>query len=55
VDQILAGKYPYDAWLTAAEMRRWKLHAELVTLSACETGLGQRLGGECYLGFAQAF
>jgi hypothetical protein len=54
VDQILAGKYPYDGRLTAAEMRRWKLDAELVTLSACETGLGQRLGGEGYLGFAQA-
>jgi CHAT domain-containing protein len=54
VDQILAGKYPYDGRLTAAEMRRWQLDAELVTLSACETGLGQRLGGERYLGFAQA-
>jgi tetratricopeptide (TPR) repeat protein len=54
VDQILAGKYPYDGRLTAAETRRWKLDAELVTLSGCETGLGQRLGGEGYLGFAQA-
>src|SRR5262249_23529335 len=54
VDQMLAGKYPYDGRLTAAEMRRWKLDAELVTLSACETGLGERLGGEGYLGFAQA-
>jgi tetratricopeptide (TPR) repeat protein len=54
VDQILAGKYPYDGRLTAAEMRRWKLDAELVTLSACETGLGERLGGEGYLGFPQA-
>jgi tetratricopeptide (TPR) repeat protein len=54
VDQILAGKYPYDGKLTAAEMRRWKLDADLVTLSACETGLGERLGGEGYLGFAQA-
>jgi CHAT domain-containing protein len=54
VDQILAGKHPYDGRLTAAEMRRWKLEAELVTLSACETGLGERLGGEGYLGFAQA-
>jgi hypothetical protein len=53
VDQILAGKYPYDGRLTAAEIRRWKLTAELVTLSACETGLGERLGGEGYLGFAQ--
>jgi tetratricopeptide (TPR) repeat protein len=54
VDQMLAGKYPYDGKLTAAEMRRWPLEADLVTLSACDTGLGQRLGGEGYLGFAQA-
>jgi CHAT domain-containing protein len=54
VDQILGGKYPYDGRLSASEMRRWKLDADLVTLSACETGLGERLGGEGYLGFAQA-
>jgi hypothetical protein len=54
VDQLLAGKYPYDGRLTAAEMRRWDLDADLVTLSACETGLGKRAGGEGYLGFPQA-
>jgi CHAT domain-containing protein/tetratricopeptide (TPR) repeat protein len=39
--------------LAAAEMLTWKLRAELVTLSACSTALGQHLGGEGYLGFAQ--
>jgi hypothetical protein len=54
VDQLLAGKYLYDGRLTAAEMRRWDLDADLVTLSASETGLGKRAGGEGYLGFPQA-
>jgi CHAT domain-containing protein/tetratricopeptide (TPR) repeat protein len=35
-------------------LRRWKLDAELVTLSACDTGVGKFSGGEGYLGFSQA-
>jgi CHAT domain-containing protein len=35
-------------------MLKWKLDAELVTLSACQSGLGKKAGGEGYLGFAQA-
>jgi CHAT domain-containing protein/tetratricopeptide (TPR) repeat protein len=45
-----------DGWLTAAEIARtWTLHARLVSLSACETGLGRAVAGEGYVGFAQAF
>ena len=33
----------------------WKLDAELVTLSACETAIGKQGGGDGLLGFAQAF
>lgn len=33
----------------------WKLDAELVTLSACETAVGKSGGGDGLLGFAQAF
>jgi tetratricopeptide (TPR) repeat protein len=45
-----------DGRLTAAEvLEYWELDAELVTLSACESGLGRRGGGDGLLGFAQAF
>jgi CHAT domain-containing protein len=43
-----------DGQLTAAQMLHWKLDAELVTLSACQSGLGKQAGGEGFLGFAQA-
>jgi CHAT domain-containing protein len=45
----------YDGRLTAEQiLHDWHLNADLVTLSACETGLGQYQGGEGYVGFAQA-
>jgi CHAT domain-containing protein len=54
-EQVLAGKRAYDGRLTAAQiLRTWKLDADLVTLSACQTGLGHYQGGEGYVGFAQA-
>ncbi len=47
---------PYDGRLTANEvLDHWKLDAELVTLSACQSGLGRPAGGDGLLGFAQAF
>ena len=48
---------PYlDGRLTADEvLEYWKLDADLVTLSACESGLGRQGGGDGLLGFAQAF
>jgi len=53
--QVLEGKETGDGRLTAEQMlRRWKLDAELVTLSACRTGLGRKAGGDGYLGFSQA-
>ena len=54
-EQVLKGLPVYDGQLTAEQiLRTWKLDADLVTLSACETGLGKQSGGEGYLGFSQA-
>jgi CHAT domain-containing protein len=43
-----------DGTITGEQIARtWELDAELVVLSACESGLGRAAGGEGYLGFAQ--
>jgi CHAT domain-containing protein len=55
LEQVLSGRDATDGRLTAERiLRGWKLDAELVTLSACETGLGRYAGGEGHLGFSQA-
>ena len=44
-----------DGRVTAQQIAyTWDLDADLVVLSACESGLGRYAGGEGYLGFAQA-
>jgi tetratricopeptide (TPR) repeat protein len=53
--QARAGKKVYDGRLTVRAIRdTWRLDADLVVLSACQTALGRQLGGEGMLGFAQA-
>ena len=46
--------FPYGRLTAEQILRDWKIAADLVTLSACETGLGKQSGGEGYIGFAQA-
>ncbi len=44
-----------DGLITAGQiLRTWKLDADLVTLSACQTALGKTSGGDGQIGFAQA-
>ncbi len=52
---LLSGQPIADGRLTAEEvLRRWNLHCDLVTLSACQTALGKFERGEGFVGFAQA-
>ncbi len=52
----LNGERIYDGLLTAKEiLREWDLDADLVTLSACETGLGKDVAGEGMVGFVYTF
>ena len=54
-ESVGAGVEYCDGRITPDQIiRNWKLDADLVTLSACSTGLGKRVGGEGSMGFAQA-
>jgi tetratricopeptide (TPR) repeat protein len=53
--QVLNNKPPFDGRLSVREIQHgWRLKADLVTLSACETALGRDAGGEGFVGFTQA-
>jgi CHAT domain-containing protein/tetratricopeptide (TPR) repeat protein len=56
LEAAVAGARIHDGLVTAKEIvREWDLKADLVTLSACETGLGKDVMGEGHVGFAHAF
>jgi CHAT domain-containing protein len=53
-EQAKQGKKVYTGRLTVSAIASWQLDADLVTLSACETGLGQKTAGDGFLGFTHA-
>jgi CHAT domain-containing protein len=56
LEAAVTGVRVFDGLVTAREIvSEWKLDADLVTLSACETGLGREVRGEGYVGFSHAF
>jgi CHAT domain-containing protein len=52
---LLAGDDDFDGLLTVDEIYNLKLHADLVSLSACETGLGRGGAGDDVVGLVRGF
>lgn len=55
LSQIDANGRPRNGFLRASDIVRLDLPADLVVLSACETGLGKEIRGEGLVGLPQAF
>jgi tetratricopeptide (TPR) repeat protein len=56
LEQARRGRKVYDGRLLATTiLREWRLDADLVVLSACDTALGADAGGNGLLGFAHVF
>ncbi|MCK4818383.1 CHAT domain-containing protein, partial [bacterium] len=55
LDPLSSGVKLYDGVLTAREIFDMRLNTELVTLSACQTGLNKRSPGDELIGLTRAF
>jgi tetratricopeptide (TPR) repeat protein len=55
LSQLDAAGNPIDGTLRSYDIREWRLNADLVVLSGCETALGRELDGEGPMGLSHAF
>lgn len=54
-ERALAGERPIDGFLSVPEIAsEWRIDADLVTLSACQSALGPSVRGEGYVGLSSA-
>lgn len=54
-EPLLGGLACADGMLTVADIFRWRLQAEVVVLSACDSGRVNQQDGQEYVGLTQAF
>ncbi len=52
---LLSSIHLFDRWMTVQDIYDLELHASLVMLSACETGLGHDAGGDDMVGLVRGF
>lgn len=55
LSQVDAQKQPQDGFLRVSDIYNARLGADLVVLSACQTGLGKEIRGEGTMGLTRAF